>query len=95
MKLFLVLLLIFLTPAVSHAAHGNGADDSLTAGSSANCNASFKDSCPITYAETTTSTAFAAPVGEWGSTTLEILTLGTMLSWLLKMRVAQRFRNSV
>ena len=94
MRRFLVLLLICLTPAVSHATHSTGADDSDTAGTNANCNASFKDSCPITYTETTTSTAFAAPVGEWGSTTLEILTFGAMLSWFLRMRVTRRFRNS-
>ena len=94
MKLFLPLLLLCLAPAVSHATHGNGADDSDTAGASASCNASFKDNCPITYTETTTSTAFAAPVGEWGRTTLEILTFGAMLSWFLRMRVTRRFRKS-
>lgn len=88
MKTRLLLLLILLVPSVGAATHATGNDDSTTAGDRASCNASFQQSCPdVQPEESIHSDTHAAPVGHWGSSTLETFILIMLMSAVLKLKL--------
>ena len=91
----LLLMLAFLAPLTALADHADGNDDSARAGDVANCNASFQEDCLVETTDTTSSSSVAAPIGDWASSSLEMLALLAMVAGALILKKRRPERSSV